>query len=92
MGTLTCSRCRATTEADSIEEGRKNLNHAIGLGIGKPCYDGLAKLIFTGKAKSKPKNVGNNKQKSKTDSIPKDTKSKDEKSKDTKSEDKISKD
>jgi len=55
MGTLTCSRCEATTEADSIEEGRKRLDHAKGLVIGKPCEDGKATLNFTGKVKaSKP--------------------------------------
>ena len=31
MGILTCSRCKATTEADSIEEGRHRLDHSIGL-------------------------------------------------------------
>lgn len=72
MGTLTCSRCRATTPADSIEEGRTRLDHAVGLGIGKPCEDGRGELILTG---VKPK-VGNSKQKSKTDSIPKISKEK----------------
>lgn len=76
MGTLTCSRCNATIETDSIEEGRKRLDHAVGLGIGKPCEDGRAELILTG---VKPKNVRNSKPK--TDSIPKDKISKDVKSK-----------
>jgi len=53
MGTLVCSRCKAKTEADSIEDGRKKLNHAIGLYIGKPCYDGKAQLFFTGTKKAK---------------------------------------
>lgn len=58
MATLTCSRCKATTEADSIEEGRKGLNHAIGLAQGKPCEDGRAELFLTGKVKeTKPKPV-----------------------------------
>lgn len=48
MGTLVCSRCKAKTEADSIEEGRKRLDHGVGLYIGKPCQDGKAELFFTG--------------------------------------------
>jgi len=47
MGTLVCSRCKAKTEADSIEEGRKRLDHGVGLYIGKPCQDGKAELFFT---------------------------------------------
>ena len=54
MGKLVCSRCGAKTEANSIEEGRKKLNHAVGLYIGKPCQDGRAELIFTnGKTQAK---------------------------------------
>ena len=57
MGRLTCSRCEATTEANSVEEGRKRLDHSKGLIFNKPCYDGLANLIFTGKVKTpKPEN------------------------------------
>lgn len=52
MGIVTCSRCKATTKADSIEEGRPKLDHAIGLYIGKPCEDGKAELFFTGKKKT----------------------------------------
>ena len=48
MGTLVCSRCKAKTIADSIEEGRKRLDHGVGLYIGKPCEDGKAELYFTG--------------------------------------------
>ena len=51
MGTLVCSRCKAKTEADSIEEGRKRLDHGIGLYIGKPCEDGKAELFLTGAKK-----------------------------------------
>lgn len=51
MGKLFCPRCRATTEADSIEQGRDNLNHAVGLYIGKPCYDGKVELQYTGTEK-----------------------------------------
>ena len=51
MGTLVCSRCKGKTEADSIEEGRKRLDHGVGLYIGKPCGDGRAELFFTGKTK-----------------------------------------
>ncbi len=47
MGQLTCSRCNATTKADSIEEGRNRLDHAIGIYKGKPCEDGKAELFFT---------------------------------------------
>jgi len=47
-GILVCSRCKAKTTADSIEEGRKRLDHGIGLYIGKPCQDGKAELFFTG--------------------------------------------
>lgn len=78
MGMLTCSRCKAKTETNSVEEGRKRLDHSVGLFKGKPCEDGKATLYFTGK-KSKPKNkpktetsksnVGN---KPKKDSISKD--------------------
>jgi len=69
MGTLTCSRCTATTEANSIEEGRSRLNHAVGLVLGKPCEDGKAELYLTGKIKtSKPKDVGKTK-KPKTNSF-----------------------
>lgn len=46
MGVLVCSRCKARTEADSIEKGRKRLDHGIGLYIGKPCEDGKAELFF----------------------------------------------
>ena len=53
MGTLVCSRCRAKTIADSIEDGRKRLDHGVGLYIGKPCEDGKAELFFTGEIKSK---------------------------------------
>jgi len=51
MGTLICSRCNAKTEANSIEEGRKRLDHGVGLYIRKPCEDGKAELFFTGGAK-----------------------------------------
>ena len=47
MGTLTCSRCKAKTKANSIEEGRKRLDHGVGLYIGKPCEDGKAELFFS---------------------------------------------
>ena len=49
MGLLTCPRCNAKTNADSIDEGRKRLDHAIGIYIGMPCEDGKVELIFTGK-------------------------------------------
>jgi len=56
MGTLVCSRCKATTEANSIEDGRKRLDHGVGIYIGKPCGDGKAELYFTGtEKKDKPK-------------------------------------
>ena len=65
MGTLTCSRCGATTEADSIDEGRKKLDHAVGLDKGTPC-DGTKQLYLTGIEKVEPKpqtskSVGNTK-------------------------------
>ncbi len=54
MGVLVCSRCKAKTTADSIEEGRKRLDHGVGLYIGKPCEDGKAELYFTnGKTQAK---------------------------------------
>ena len=75
MGTLTCSRCGAHTEANSEKEGRKRLDHSVGLSANKPCEDGRAPLYLTGKidVTSKPKvqesskSVGNsnNKQKQK---------------------------
>jgi len=48
MGLLVCPRCNAKTIADSIEEGRNRLDHAMGLYLGKPCEDGKCELIFTG--------------------------------------------
>jgi len=51
MGVLVCSRCKATIKADSIDEGRKRLDHGVGLYIGKPCEDGKAELFFTGEQK-----------------------------------------
>ncbi len=75
MGTLTCSRCKATTEADSIDEGRSRLDHGIGIYKGKPCEDGKAELFFTGKqipketstteSQSTAKKIGNTIKKSK---------------------------
>lgn len=53
MPTLTCPRCNAKTECNSIEEGRPLLDHAVGLHIGKPCEDGKVELVFTGKVKTK---------------------------------------
>jgi len=55
MGQLICSRCNATTKADSIEEGRNRLDHSIGIYKGKPCEDGKAELFFTGKQKEQSK-------------------------------------
>jgi len=55
LGILVCSRCRAKTEAKSIEEGRKRLDHGVGLYIGKPCQDGRAELFFTNGKTEKPK-------------------------------------
>ena len=51
MGTLTCPRCGTHTEADSIEEGRKRLDHSRGLLFNKPCEDGRVELDFTGNVK-----------------------------------------
>ena len=62
-GILICPRCKATTKANSIEDGRKRLNHAIGIYVRKPCYDGLVELQFTpGKEKrtTAPKKSLNN--------------------------------
>lgn len=70
MGTLTCPRCNATTQADSIEEGRKLLDHSIGLILGRPCEDGRVELFLTGdvtKETPKAKPLGK-----KSDSISKD--------------------
>ena len=53
MGTLVCSRCGAKTEANSIEDGRKRLDHGVGLYIGKPCEDGKAELFFSGNKEEK---------------------------------------
>ena len=66
MGTLTCSRCGANTEAKSIEEGRKRLDHGRGLLFNKPCADGRATLHMSGKVETdKPieisKTIGNSK-------------------------------
>jgi len=47
MGLLYCPRCKAKTEATSIEEGKERLDHSIGLYIGKPCQDGKVELSFT---------------------------------------------
>lgn len=56
MATLTCSNCGANTEANSIEEGRKRLDHSRGLLFNKPCEDGKAELFLTGDIE-KPKTV-----------------------------------
>jgi len=48
MGLLQCTRCGCSTIAKSIEEGRKRLDHSIGLTVRKPCEDGKAPLEFTG--------------------------------------------
>lgn len=71
MGTITCPRCTATTEADSIDEGKDRLDHALGLSIGKPCA-GTATLIFTGKAKPNPKETSKTVGNTKPQSIKKD--------------------
>ncbi len=47
MGIVTCSRCRATATADSIEKGKRKLDHSIGIYQGKPCEDGKAELFFS---------------------------------------------
>jgi len=70
MGILVCSRCMAKTKATSIEDGRKRLDHGIGLYIGKPCGDGRAELFFTGADKvTEPskKMIGKKSAKSKSD-------------------------
>jgi len=51
MGVLVCSRCKAKTIADSIDEGRKRLDHGVGLYLEKPCQDGKSELFFTGTQK-----------------------------------------
>ena len=61
MGTLVCSRCKAKTKADSIEDGRKRLDHGVGLYIGKPCEDGKAELFFTGTKLKSAKKIDNKK-------------------------------
>ncbi len=48
MGIVTCPRCTATTQANSIEEGRKLLDHSIGLILGRPCEDGRVEVFLTG--------------------------------------------
>lgn len=68
VGILVCSRCNAKTTADSIEDGRKKLDHGIGLYIGKPCQDGKAELFFTGTEK---KNLSTNTNKSTKKSLKK---------------------
>jgi len=66
MGTITCSRCKATTEADSIDEGRKRLDHSIGIYKGKPCEDGKAELFFTGTEQKTPKKTSTTESQSST--------------------------
>lgn len=47
MGIVTCSRCKATVVADSIEKGKRKLDHSIGIYKGTPCEDGKAELFFS---------------------------------------------
>ena len=78
MGKLVCLRCGAKTEAKSIEEGRKRLDHGIGLYKGKPCEDGKAELFFTNGTTEKPKKSTSKKsteKKSKIDKKPAESKS-----------------
>jgi len=65
-GILTCSRCKATTLADSIETGRRKLDHSIGIYKGTPCEDGKAELFFTSDEK-KAKAIVTPKTKKKTE-------------------------
>jgi len=55
MGLLQCTRCGASTQAKSEEEGRKRLDHSIGLTVGKPCEDGKVPLEFTPSKEDKVK-------------------------------------
>ncbi len=56
MGQLRCTRCGASTEAKSELEGRKRLDHSIGLTVRKPCEDGKSPLQFTPSKSDKVKN------------------------------------
>jgi len=60
VGILVCSRCKAKTKADSIEEGRIRLDHGVGLYIGKPCQDGKAELFFTPSSTEKHSTTSSN--------------------------------
>ena len=67
MGILVCSRCKAKTTDNSIEEGRKRLDHVIGLYINKPFEDGRAELFFTETKPTKTIKIDKHKAKSKKD-------------------------
>ena len=46
MGRLTCPRCKATIECNSIEEGTPKLDHSIAFEKGISCCAGLVSLQF----------------------------------------------
>lgn len=45
MATAKCLRCDATATADTFEQARKLLNHAIGLGRGIKCGDNYNSVV-----------------------------------------------
>lgn len=49
-----CYRCNATAQADTFEQARKQLNHAVGLGRGIKCGDSYNCVI---EVKTQPDNV-----------------------------------
>ena len=48
MGTVKCERCGGHTEANTIEEAVKKIDHAVGLSKGKPCDEARAQLVMVG--------------------------------------------
>lgn len=57
LATATCLRCKAIATADTFEQARKLLNHAIGLGRGIKCGDnyGAVKEIIEKQTTQKTK-------------------------------------
>lgn len=51
MGKLECLRCGATTECSSEKDGRKKLDHSVGLSVGRPCGDNRGSFKFDGPSK-----------------------------------------
>ena len=57
MAEAKCMRCDATATADTFEQARKLLNHAIGLGRGINCGDNYNRVVEVKPKKSTTKST-----------------------------------